>query len=245
MIFIFSNIRYGHPKMFKYQHEWFSEFNKMMYGTQSTPETNDIFIRGDLFYNAVNPSLTILNDMKGILFHMNKVARVYIVKNANLFPLFLHDLSVNDLDDDIEEKVKDTSLFQLSKDDANKIGYNVYKNKKVCFIPNKTSPRFIEYTINEIEDIDKVLINNDFIDLIINSDLLNKAEYKNKIDIFLNNNNFNNVFYTEKEKIEDDVVLDSKNINIRNILVNNVDEDLKEELNEIFVIYDEKTTLLD
>jgi len=70
--------------------------------------------------------------------------------------------------------------------------------------------------------------------------LLDKAEYKNKIDIFLNNNQFNNVFYTENNKVDNKVKLDSKNINIRNILVNNIEEELKDELGEIFVIYDEK-----
>lgn len=63
-----------------------------------------------------------------------------------------------------------------------------------------------------------------------------KPEYKNKIDIFLNNNSFNNVFYTEKNETEKVKI---KNNDIRNILIDNIDDNLKEELNEIFHIYDD------
>jgi hypothetical protein len=102
-------------------------------------------------------------------------------------------------------------------------------------------PRFTEYQINSIEDLEKIKINNDFIDLTINGDLLQNQQNKNIIDLFLNNNTFNNVYYTEKIKDDDKVKMDSSDIKIRDVLINNIGEDLKKELIEIFTIYDNKT----
>lgn len=183
--------------------------------------------------------------MKNLLFGLSQVSKIYIGKpyeNEYLFPLFREYISSNYIDEDIINKIKEVSLFQSSKENQDKIGYHIFKNDKISFIENKDTPRFVEYIIDNIEDLESVNLNKDIIDLTINSELLNNQQYKNKIDIFLNNNKFNNVFYTEQIKGEEKVKLDSKNINIRNILIDNVDEDLKEELKEIFVIYDQKIT---
>jgi len=235
MIFILNNINFGHPKIAKYQMEFFDHLVQTL--MKSGSKEHEVIIKGDLFYNSKHTTFQLLNEVKRMLKVLNQFSIVLMLDNDYCYPLLEEYIKKVDI---INYEIEDVSLFQFSKTDTNKIGYHIVKNKKLGFIENKFSPRFVEYIINDIEDLDSIEMTKDFIDLTINSDLLNKSEYQNKIDIFLSKNNFNNIFYTENKREEEKVKLDSKNINIRNILVNNVDEELKNELSEIFTIYDQK-----
>jgi len=224
MVYILSNIFFGHPKLSKYQLDF---FNNYFIPHSQNPEK--IIITGNIFYNVNHITFQLLNEVKKIFNGID--SPIEIVGNDYCFDIIKNFGDITQID---KFEIEPISLFQISKDNKEKIGF--YINNK--FKENKFSPRFVEYTINEITDLDKVEITKDFIDLIISSELVEKAEYKNKIDLFLNNNTFNNVFYTEKKKEIEKVVI--KNNDIRNILLDNIEENLKEELKEIFTLYDQK-----
>lgn len=233
MIFILSNIFFGHPKLLKNQFDFFNDFNLNL--LKSGSKDHKIIIRGDLFYNTKHTNFQLLIEVQKILKLLSQSSTIYILNNDYCFNLFKDYLNkIDRLEYDILDNI---SLFQSSKDDTNKIGYNIIKDG-VKFIENKISPRFINYEINSLDDMDKIKITEDFIDITINSDLIEKPEFKNKIDIFLNNNSFNNIYYTEKTKNIEKINI--KENNIRKILIDNIEEDLKTEILEVFNIYDEK-----
>lgn len=255
MIFILSNIFFGHPKLSKYQLEYFNNYLLQLI-QKNKPQK--IVISGNIFYNTNNVSFKLLNDVANLFMNISSYTVIEIVGNDYCFSILEYFGNLNDHmyrgniinnkwyggDAYVGEKIdispfENISLFQLSKNDTNKIGYNIVKNGKIAFVENKQTPRFVQYQIKSIEELEELEISRNFIDLEIDSELLDKAEYKNKIDIYLSKNSFNNVFYTEKKKIEEKVVVDNKNLNIRNILENNIEDELKDELKEIFTIYDE------
>jgi hypothetical protein len=204
---------------------------------KSGTKEHEIIIIGDLFYNTKHTTFQLINEIRKIFTVLNQYSVVLVIGNDYCYPIFNECFRrIDKINYEIDDNV---TLFQFSKSDNNKIGYNIIKDGKVIFVENKTTPRFLEYKIKSVDELESLNITKDFIDIEIDSELLNKAEYKNKIDIYLANHVFNNVFYTEKKKEEEKVVLDSKNINIRNILTNNIEEELKDELHEIFTIYDE------
>lgn len=227
MIYLLNNINFGHQKLSKYQIEYFND-----YLLPRLDNIEKIIITGNLFYNTKYISFDLLSKIKNIL-NQIKVP-IEILENDYCINIFDNLNKINKIDYDVN-----ISLFQLSKEDKNEPGFYIIKDNNIKIIKNKITPRFIQYEINSIEDIN-IDINKDFIDIIINSELIQNQQNKNKVDIFLNNNKFNNVFYTEKIDKNEIVKLDSKNINIRNILIDNIENDLKEELNEVFNIHDEK-----
>jgi len=251
MIYILSNIFFGHPKLSKYQIDYFDNYFLPMV-IKNKPEK--IIITGNIFYNTNLVSFKLLNDVISIFSNISDITIVEIIENDYCFQILEDCGNLNDNqyrgniinnkwaggDSYVGENIDVTkfepfSLFHFSKENKEKIGFHVIQDDKIKFIENNYTPRFVEYNINSLEDLN-ININNDFIDLTINSELILKPEYKNKIDIFLNNNSFNNVFYTEKNETEKVKI---KNNDIRNILIDNIDDNLKEELNEIFHIYDD------
>ena len=198
-------------------------------------------INGDLFYNTKNINFNFLFKIYDILKNLSKLATVEIIKNEYCYKVF--EAFINQIEE-IKCDLTDISLFQLSKEDNNKIGFYAGNSlDDLKFIKNKFTPRFIEYKIDTIENIDSVEITKDFISLEINSDLLNKLEYKNKINIFLSKHEFDNIFYTEIKKDQNKIKLNDKNNNIRDILLNNIDKDIETELKEVFTIYDDKLNI--
>lgn len=230
MIYYLNNIKFGHPKLYKYQFEYFEKiFIPRLH--LDFKKINKIIITGDIFYNTKHTTFSLISKVKKILEEIS--IPIEIIDNEYCSEIFnLKKIKEIEVDTSV-------SLFQFNKNDKSEIGFFIDDK----FIRNDSTPKFIEYSINNINDIEKIEIKNDFIDIIINSDLLDNQQNKNKIDIFLNNNNFNNVFYTENIKQDDKVKMDSKNIKIREILMNNIEEDLKGELTEIFTIHDEKTKI--
>lgn len=234
MIYLLNNIKFGHPKLIKHQLTWFETYFIPLINKKGGDK---IIINGDLFYNNKHVTFELLSKVKNIL--NSFTIPIEIIGND-----YCYDI-ISNLCNKIETteyNKSNLSLFQFSKEDFTEIGFYAIKDKTV-FIPNKQTPKFIEYNIEKIEDLDIVIISKDFIDIIVNSDLLDNQQNKNKIDLFLNNNPSINVYYSSnEEKLEKKVKLDSKNINIRNILINNIEDELKSELNEIFEIYDTKKT---
>lgn len=232
MIYLLNNIKFGHPKLNKHQIAWFETY---FISLVSKKGGEKIIINGDLFYNNRHVTFELLSKVKHIF--SSFTIPIEIVGNDYCYDIISNLCHKIDNNQYLDENL---SLFQFSKEDSADIGFYVIKDK-VAFIPNKQTPKFIEYQIDIIEDLNNVIINNDFIDITVNSEILNNQQNKNKIDLFLNNNPSINVYYSsEKEKQEKVVKLDNKNINIRNILINNIEDELKSELNEIFIIYDEK-----
>jgi hypothetical protein len=245
MIYILNNIKFGHPKLGKYQLEYFRKHFIPLYN-KNRYHKDKIIILGDLFYNTKHITFELLEELFDHVFWRtpglieivgndycyNSVIHGAGWENGKMKPIKKFEFNLVDLP---------FSMFQLNKEDKNPIGYyTIDDSDKLTFVNNDFTPKFVEYTINTIEDLDNVKLTKDFIYLTINSELLDNQQYKNLIDIFLNNNTFNNIFYTEKINEDEKVNMDSRNINIRNILINNVEDDLKGELDEIFVIYDEK-----
>jgi hypothetical protein len=232
MIYLLNNIKFGHPKLLKHQLDYFNRDLITGLHLEFSPE-DKIIITGDLFYNTKYITFDLLSKVKETLQEIP--IPVEIIGNDYCYKLFNFKKIEN-----INFEIDDVSLFQIDKNDKSRIGFCIHDGNDVRFIKNDITPKFLEYTINIIEDLNEVQLTKDFIDLTINSSLLENQQNKNIIDLFLNNNTFNNIYYTEKIKVDEKVEMDSQNINIRNILINNVDENLKEELSEIFLIYDEK-----
>lgn len=235
MDFIFNNIKFGHPKLYQHQFDFFE--NYIIPILLKKDKIDNIYITGDLFYNDKNATFNLINDVISIIRKLSFI-NIYLIKN-NYFHNIIGD-SVKKLDKikyDINENI---SLFQLSKKDNNKVGFFIF-NDKINFIENKFSPKFIDYEINKIDDIDKIEINNNFITLNINSDLLENQQYKNIIELYLNNNPNINCFYFKRYKNENNKIKsDIKNINIRDLLLNNIDNELKDDIINVFKIYDQK-----
>ena len=235
MNYILSNIFFGQPKMTKYQFEYFEEYFIPFIKKKSTSE-DKIVIVGDIFYNTTTINFSLLSKVKSI-FEKLSIIPIEIVGNNYCFDIiekFSLDKPITKIETNFYNDIK-TNLFD-SKGNENLIGFNAIRDVNIKFVENKKSPRFIEYKINSIEDLDNIVMDNNFIDLIIDGELIEKSEFKNKIDIFLSKNNFNNVFYTEKQK-ESTIIV--KNNNIREVIMDNIEEDLKEEMLNIFKLCDQ------
>ena len=240
MIYVLNNILFGNPKLSKYQLDY---FNNYFIQTVEKYPPDKILIYNNIFYNSNNITFSLLNKVKDIFTCLSNITKIEVIDNDYCSSI-IKDWNIHVVDSNDYEQPNLTlpkpNLFQLSKDDQTIPGFLIAHQVKSVFVENKHTPRFVDYSIETIDDLNNFVMTKDIINLTINSELFSKAEYVNRIDIFLNNNKFNNVFYTEKTKDEEKVVLDSKNINIRNILVTNIEDDLKDELKEVFDIYDEK-----
>jgi len=238
MIYIISNISFGLPKLSKYQIEYFEDYLIPLVEKKLASD-DKLIIRGDIFYNTINTNFNLLLKVRNI-FEKLSIVPIEIIGNNYCFDIiknFTLDkpiIQIENMEFDIiiEFDIIKSSLFDMK--DKNQIGFSVIKNKKIKFIENKKSPRFREVEINSMDDIENIDINKDFIDIIIDSELIEKPEYKNKIDIFLSKNLFNNIFYKEKsnKKTNNNIII--KNSNIKNIIMDNIDDDLKEEMINIF-----------
>lgn len=135
-----------------------------------------------------------------------------------------------------------TSPYQLNKDFITvEHGFYAFslKQNEVRFLSNNYSPKFKEIYIDDISQLQEIDNNKkDFIDLIINSKIVEKTENKNKVDIFIAKNDFHNVYFTEDSKKENKEIVISNNNDIRNILIENADENMVDDLKEIFQIHD-------
>lgn len=133
------------------------------------------------------------------------------------------------------------SPYQLNKD-FTLTEHGLYefslKQNELRLITNNYSPKFKEIYIDDISELPTISKNNkDFIDLVVNSKVVEKTENKNKLDIFVNNNNIDNVYFTDGDiQPEEDIVIN--NNEIRDILNENAKNDIKDNLKEIFSIYD-------
>jgi len=236
MIYFLNNIKFGHPKISKFQLLWFDSYFIPLITKKGGEK---IIINGDLFYNNKHITFELLSKVRNIL--SSVTIPIYIIGNEYCYDI-LKDLINNTQKNDYAEL--ENSLFQFSKEDNSNVGFYIITDKTL-FIPNKQTPKFVEYKIEKINDLENIIISKDFITIDVNGELLENQQFKNKIDLFLNNNPSISVYYSNsKEKNEEKIVkIDNKNMSIRNILIDNIDEDLKTELNEIFDIYDSKVKL--
>lgn len=115
------------------------------------------------------------------------------------------------------------------------------KNKEYKFIKNTFSPIYKIITINELSDIDKLdkdEINNNFVNLVINSNLVNEKSVK--LDYLLSKFKFKNVSYSDSTKVES--IIENETMNIENLVIDKIKNNKKvlDEFNNIVRIYKEK-----
>lgn len=110
--------------------------------------------------------------------------------------------------------------YNLNKDDKKGIIVLETYDNKDKFILNKVSPSFKEIVINKEEDldIDKELLNNNYVKLILNKKLL--IDNKLKIDMLLSNGDFMGISYIEDDIDEhDDVIkIDGENVLLKDMV---------------------------
>jgi hypothetical protein len=136
-----------------------------------------------------------------------------------------------------ENNINITSPYQLNKDySKSKHGFYIIniKDNLVTFIENNYSPKFEDIYINDISDLEKIEINKNVINLIINSDIINTQENKNKIELFAYKHSIN-LYFTEKS-LENNIIIEKNDI--RNILLKNIDQGIIDEMKKIFITYD-------
>jgi len=169
------------------------------------------------------------------LFYSTPLKEVIEIKKS--FNGFYENEKGNDININI------TSPYQLNKDfSMTSHGFFAFslKQNEVRFIENSYSPKFKEIYIDDLSQIYNIDTNsNNFVDLVINSKITERTEDKNKVDIFLSKNNFNNVYFTEDVKKDSDIIIRDEN-DIRSILVENAENEIVEELKDVFDIYDKQ-----
>jgi hypothetical protein len=140
-----------------------------------------------------------------------------------------------------EININVTSPYQLNKDySLSPHGFYEFslKHNEINFVENTFSPRFKEIYIDDISDLSKINTKtNDFLDLVVKSTVVEKTENKNKLEMFLNKHKINNVYYTEDYTTQEESVIINNN-EIRDILLDNADEETVDSLKEIFTIHD-------
>ena len=137
------------------------------------------------------------------------------------------------------------SPYQLNKSD-NKKGFLVIDTlkKKFKLIENKFSPEFVNFQINEIEDLESIKFKKkDFIDIKVNESILGKKENLNKLNMAINKYNFNNVTYIKDEEETPNIIIDSHTFDIKEIINKFLEKEktnLSEELETVYKIYEDK-----
>ncbi len=167
------------------------------------------------------------------LFYHTPLKEVTGVKRS--FNSFFDNEKGNDININI------TSPYQLNKDyTLSPHGFYEFSlnHNEITFVENSYSPKFKEIYIEDISELSKIdTKTKDFIDLIVKSKSIEKTENKNKLEIFVSKYNIHNVYYTEEyNQPESNVIIN--NSEIRNILIDNANEEMTNNLKEIFTIYD-------
>lgn len=145
--------------------------------------------------------------------------------------------SFYDNNDGDENNINITTPYQLNKDySKSKHGFYTINIKSdiVSFIENNFSPKFEDVYINDISDLENVNIGNNIVNLIINSDIINTQEYKNKIELFAYKHSIG-LYFTQKT-LENNIIIEKNDI--RNILLKNIDQNIINEMENIFITYD-------
>ena len=136
------------------------------------------------------------------------------------------------------------SPYQLNKTE-NKKGFLVIDTlkKKFKIVENNYSPEFVNFHINEIEDLEKIKFKKkDFIDIRVNENILNKKNL-NLLNMAINKYNFNNITYIKDKEETPNIEIDSHKLNIKEIINNFLEKEktnLSEELETVYKIYEEK-----
>lgn len=167
------------------------------------------------------------------LFYNGQLKTVTSVKRS--FNGFYENEKGNDININI------TSPYQLNKDYTLSphgiYEFNLNQNE-LRFIENTYSPKFREIYIEDITELAKINTGSkDFIDLVVKSNVVEKTENKNKLEIFASKY-VNSVYYIGDNNIEKDEIIINNNNDIRDILIENADDEMVDNLKEIFSIYD-------
>lgn len=144
----------------------------------------------------------------------------------------------NEKGDDININI--TSPYQLNKDfSLSPHGFFIFdlKQNEIKFVENTYSPKFKEIYIEDISELANINIDSkDIIDLVVKSKAIEKIENKNKLDIFVSKY-INNVYFTDDYSQDKEIIIKDNN-DIRDILIENANDEMIDNLKEIFTIYD-------
>lgn len=243
--YILSNMFLGRPKLSKYQIEYFEDYFLPLIEKRGARDDDKIIITGDIFFNTTTVNFSFLKQIKTIFYKLSMIIPIEIVGNDYCFDI-ISDGGENHIKKymgSVFNDVNKISLFDF-KGNENPVGFDIIKDGEIKFIENKKSPRFIDVRINKIEDLVPGKNDKDFIDYYINNNLMENLDTKNKINIFLAKNNPSNVYFfsgdddASKKKMNAVILPTNGNINLRELIINNIDDELKEEMMNIFKISD-------
>jgi len=194
---------------------------------------------------------SINNDINGeiIIFNNN------YMNNPDLYKKILNKFDIS-ICTHYEDKETDKNIinlgspYQLNKSHNNKKGILIIDNitKKSKLIENNYSPKFINISINKIEDIDKLkIMKKDFIDIKVNEDIISKKENLNRLNIAINKYNFDNITYIKnKDKDDHNITINDHSFNIKEIINNYIKENninLQTEIETVYKIYEDRNKL--
>jgi len=133
------------------------------------------------------------------------------------------------------------SPYQLSANNSSDVGFYVLSGDKELWTENKYSPRFSKIEIKTEEDIDnldKEFIENNFVDVVVDSEALDKN--KTKIKFLLSQFKLNSIHYKEQDVIYE---VDEENKTLDELVkeeLKDVNENILNEYENIMKIYNEK-----
>jgi len=227
-------------------------------------------IVGGLFSNT-NPSIVAITDAYNSLSKLSKVIDIVLITSEKDIRLFdgesystlnlfknIHNVEVildknfinyNNFTIDVSNymiKIDEKDLLipnaiQFEKDDSLSGIFVNRMDGKYTILKNNYSPKHRIININSLSDFDNIEVNNNFIHLIINNELLEVN--KSLIDMNIFKIKPISIIYTDKEKdkdIENDEIFDiNNNFNIIDVINNDIenDEKLKKQFERILKIY--------
>lgn len=133
------------------------------------------------------------------------------------------------------------SPYQLTANNSSDVGFYVLDGDRELWTPNTFSPKFTKIEIKSEEDIDnldKDFIDNNFVDVVVDSEAIDSN--KTKIKFLLSQYKLNSIKYKEQEIIYD---IEDENKSLDDLIDDELDganEDVKNEYKNIIKIYNEK-----
>jgi len=189
--------------------------------------------------------ITIIPNKSNILDISSKI----IIHNQNnldnsILKKFKHIISTGGNKFNEKNVINILSPYELKLSQKEKRGFFILNNNHLKLIENDFSPKFILKEITDIQELDNIVIDKNFVSIEIDDQLLNNKENLNKFNIFVNNNNIKNIKYKKSDKMVDKEITTNYDFsNIREVLQSHIKEkniNIEKELENIFNIYDKE-----
>lgn len=181
--------------------------------------------------NNINENLVFINfDYKK---YPHKVKE--LLKDKSVYSGFYND---KEIDDNINVI---GSPYQLTANNSSDVGFYVISGEKELWSENKFSPKFSKIEIKsevDVDNLDEEFIKNNFVDVVVDSELLDKN--KTKIKFLLSKFKLNSIHYKEEEIIYD---VDDENKSLDELIseeLKGASDDVINEYQNIMKLYNEK-----